>query len=154
MARAFEDSQGRGEAIASAADAALVDLLVDTPTALQLEAEAPQGGPSSTAAAAAQHEAQQLRDIAGTLLERRGDSLLPYAMVAPHVGALIRWLETLDQGNVAVHVQLPPVLTPLREILDMLLRGQPGGGGRMGSTCGRCRCPRKPSHWEHAGTPV
>ena len=30
-------------------------------------------------------------------------------------------------GNVAVHVQLPPVLTPLREILDMLLRGQPGG---------------------------
>ncbi|CAE7341641.1 unnamed protein product [Symbiodinium microadriaticum] len=47
-------------------------------------------------------------------------------MVAPHVAALIAWLETLDRGNVAVHVQLPPVLTPLREILDQILRGQPG----------------------------
>ena len=65
--------------------------------------------------------------MARTLLSRSGDSLLPYAMVAPHVSAIIRWLETLDQGNVAVHVQLPPVLTPLREILDLLLREQPGG---------------------------
>ena len=92
MARTFEDSQGRGEAIASAADAALVDLLVDTPTALELEAEAPQEGTNIPAAAAALHAAQQLRGIARTLLERRGNSLLPYPMVAPHVGALIRWL--------------------------------------------------------------
>ncbi|CAE7203675.1 unnamed protein product [Symbiodinium sp. KB8] len=31
------------------------------------------------------------------------------------------------KGNIAVHVQLPPVLTPFREILDLLLREQPGG---------------------------
>ena len=127
MAQTFEDSQGRGVAIANAADAALVDLLVDTPTALQLETQPMPGDPSNTPAAAAKLAAQQLRHLARGLLSRSGDSLLPYAMVAPHVGAIIRWLETLDQGDIAVHVQLPPVLTPLREILDLLLRGQPGG---------------------------
>ena len=59
-------------------------------------------------------------------MSRSGSVAVPYAMVAPHVAALIAWLETLDRGNVAVHVQLPPVLTPLREILDQILRGQPG----------------------------
>ena len=129
MAQAFEDSQGHGEGIANAADAALVDLLVDTPTALQLETQPMPGDPTAnnSPAAAATHAAQQLRSMARTLLSRSGDSLLPCAMVAPHVSAIIRWLETLDQGNVAVHVQLPPVLTLLREILDLLLREQPGG---------------------------
>ena len=30
-------------------------------------------------------------------------------------------------GNIAVHVQLPPVLTPLREILDGIFGEKPGG---------------------------
>ena len=51
---------------------------------------------------------------------------MPYAMVSSQVAALIEWVETLDRGSIAVHVQLPPVLTPLREILDQMLQGQPG----------------------------
>ena len=100
--------------------------MVDTPTAIQLEAgEAPPAPRGTTTAAAAIHAAQQLCSLAKALLGRRESTVVPYA-IAPHVAALIEWLETLDRGNVAVHVQLPPVLTPLREILDQMLRGQAG----------------------------
>ena len=123
---AEQHNGSQAEAIAQAADTALIDLLVDTPTALQLEGDTnthpPHGG---DAAAAATYAAQQLRSIGRALMSRSGSVAVPYAMVAPHVAALIAWLETLDRGNVAVHVQLPPVLTPLREILDQILRGQP-----------------------------
>ena len=123
---AEQHNGSQAEAIAQAADTALIDLLVDTPTALQLEGDTnthpPHGG---DAAAAATYAAQQLRNIGRALMSRSGSVAVPYAMVAPHVAALIAWLETLDRGNVAVHVQLPPVLTPLREILDQILRGQP-----------------------------
>ncbi|CAE7616582.1 unnamed protein product, partial [Symbiodinium necroappetens] len=53
--------------------------------------------------------------------------IIPYAMVAPHVEALICWFGTLEQGDVEVHIQLPPILTPLREILCDILEGRPGG---------------------------
>ncbi|CAE6957057.1 nipblb [Symbiodinium sp. CCMP2592] len=39
------------------------------------------------------------------------------------IADLLRWLETLDQSDVAVHIQLPPVLTPLREVLNSILHG-------------------------------
>ncbi|CAE7686569.1 unnamed protein product [Symbiodinium necroappetens] len=125
IAEQHEGSQA--EAIAQAADTALIDLLVDTPTALQLEAgeqhTVPQG---TTKAAAAISAAQQLSSLAKSLLSKRGSVVVPYAMVSSQVAALIEWLATLDRGSIAVHVQLPPVLTPLREILDQMLQGQPG----------------------------
>ena len=117
----------QAEAIAQAADTALIDLLVDTPTAMQLDAgeqhPTPQG---TTKAAAAISAAQQLSSLAKSLLGKKDSVVVPYAMVSSQVAALIEWLETLDQGSIAVHVQLPPVLTPLREILDQMLQGQPG----------------------------
>ena len=103
IAESHDDSQSR--AIASTAEAAIIELLVDPP----------------------QH---CLRHLARTLLSRGsrgGETCWPYAMVAPHVAALICWFSTLEQGNIAAHVQLPPVLTPLREILDGILAGTPGG---------------------------
>ena len=125
IAEQHEGSQA--EAIAQAADTALIDLLVDTPTAMQLDAgeqhPPPQG---TTKAAAAINAAQQLSSLAKTLLGRKDSVVVPYAMVSSQVAALIEWLETLDRGSIAVHVQLPPVLTPLREILDQMLQGQPG----------------------------
>ena len=116
----------QAEAIAQAADTALIDLLVDTPTAMQLEAgehPQPQG---ATKAAAAISAARQLSSLATSLLSRKDSVVVPYAMVSSQVAALIEWLDTLDRGSIAVHVQLPPVLTPLREILEQMLRGQPG----------------------------
>ena len=117
LAEAFDNSQG--EAIARTAEIALVDLLVDTPTAEALD----QMGDSPPPAAAAKHAAQQLCNIGRNQLALGGTRCIPYAMVAPHVAALLRWLETLQMGDVAVHIQLPPVLSPLREVLNVILDG-------------------------------
>ena len=143
MAQEYDDSQHRRTA--ATAEAAIVDLLIDTPTAQQLEAEGTphtlptthqqthlQPGGSSTSAlpsttAAALQASTQLRNIAGELLRRREPVVIPYAMVAPHVEALICWFRTLEQGDVGVHIQLPPILMPLREILCDILEGRPGG---------------------------
>ena len=53
-------------------------------------------------------------------------SCVQSAMLAPHVAALIRCVETLATGDVNIRIQLPPVLTPLRQILDRILQGTPG----------------------------
>ena len=142
MAQEYDDTQHRQ--IAATAEAAIVDLLVDTPTAQQLEAagtayttqtayqqtQPPPGGntpPLDSITAAAKQACTQLRSIAGELLRSREPVIVSYAMVAPHVEALICWFGTLEQGDVAVHIQLPPILTPLREILCDILEGRPGG---------------------------
>ncbi|CAE7709541.1 unnamed protein product, partial [Symbiodinium necroappetens] len=48
---------------------------------------------------------------------------LSYAHIAPHVGVVVTWLNTMAAGDVRIHAQLPPLLTPLREILSMILEG-------------------------------
>ena len=138
IAQTFDDSQTRE--IVAAAETALVDLLVDTPTAAQLEDSqsmrpgtadrniAPTAGDSnSEVTAAALQAAQQLGELARSLLAQGGEVRVSYAMVAPQVAALIDWFGTLEQANIAVHVQLPPILTPLREVLNEILSGNPGG---------------------------
>ena len=77
--------------------------------------------------AAALHATQQLGGLARSFLAQGGENQVSYAMVAPHVAALIEWFGTLEQANVAVHVQLPPILTPLREVLNEILSGNPCG---------------------------
>ena len=123
LAEAFDNSQG--EAIARTAEIALVDLLVDTPTAEALDQMGDGLPPPATAppAAAAKYAAQQLCNIGRSQLALGGNRCINYAMVAPHVAALLRWLETLQMGDVAVHIQLPPVLSPLREVLNVILEG-------------------------------
>ena len=105
IAETHDDSQSR--AIASTAEAAIIELLVDTPTAQLIEATQdglPAAGDrptttSQTPAAAALTAAQHLHHLARTLLTRGGDTCLPYAMVAPHVDALIRWFSTLEREH-------------------------------------------------------
>ena len=138
IAQTWDDSQGR--AIVAAADTALIDLLVDTPTAAQLDdSQSMQPGAMgqdtapatethhNTVTAAALQAAQQLGGLARRCLAQGGEVRISYAMVAPQVAALIDWFGTLEQANVAVHVQLPPILTPLREVLNEILSGNPGG---------------------------
>ena len=129
IAERYDDSQSR--AIVTAAETALIDLLVDTPTAIQLDASldnpSTEGDSAKAKTSAAKQAAKQLGELARQLLGHGGDILVPYAMVAPHVSALIEWFGTLEQANIAVHVQLPPVLTPLRGVLNDILAEKPGG---------------------------
>ena len=123
IAETFGNSQG--EAIARTAEIALVDLLVDTPTAEALDQT---GGsqpsqPPNSVTAAAQSAAQALSNIGRQQLAEGSASCVPYAMIAPHVALLLQWLDTLQTGDISVHIQLPPVLTPFREVLNHILNG-------------------------------
>eukprot|EP00439_Symbiodinium_sp_Y106_P055166 s2748_g7.t1 len=48
---------------------------------------------------------------------------ISYGMLEPHVAALMDWMSMLPAEDVAVRIQLPPVVTPLRGILERILLG-------------------------------
>ncbi|CAE7226564.1 unnamed protein product [Symbiodinium sp. CCMP2592] len=109
------------EAIMRNADMALMHLLVDTPTAEELAATQdynnPQAGGQAAriATAALQNIARQQMSLGG--------SCISYGQLEPHVAALMQWLSSLHAGNIAVRVQLPPILEPLRRVLNKILDG-------------------------------
>ncbi|CAE7517228.1 unnamed protein product [Symbiodinium microadriaticum] len=114
--------------IQAQAEHALLNLLVDTQTAEELSADSPdlggqppQQGMAVTAAAAVQG-LRSLRSLA-TTSSANPNVALSYAHVAPHVAVIVTWLNTMASGDVRIHAQLPPLLTPLREILNMILEG-------------------------------
>ena len=113
-------------AIARTAETALIDLLVDTPTVEQLESfpDGP-GDATQPPEVAALSAAQNLRNMARAQMTSSSSSCVPYAMVAPYVAALIRWLQSLAMWDVGVHLQLPPVLKPPRDFLAHVIAGNP-----------------------------
>ena len=44
-------------------------------------------------------------------------------MLEPHVSAIMDWLRVLPSDDIAVRIQVPPVITPLRGILEHVLYG-------------------------------
>ena len=40
------------------------------------------------------------------------------------MAALMAWMQTLPQGDVAIRIQLPPVLEPFRQVLNKVLDGR------------------------------
>ncbi|OLQ05375.1 Very-long-chain 3-oxoacyl-CoA reductase 1 [Symbiodinium microadriaticum] len=55
---------------------------------------------------------------------------MSYANIAPFVAQTVRWLEVVHSGNIPLHLRLPAVLTPLREILMPSSMAKQIGGGR------------------------
>ena len=133
--------------IVSNAEQALVHLLVDTPTAAALDT--PDGGSvaghsrndhpntltaqpgsssrgtrptATTIRQQAEAAAAALANIARQQLASDG-GCLSYGMLEPHVAALMDWMSMLPAEDVAVRIQLPPVVTPLRGILERILLG-------------------------------
>ena len=43
------------------------------------------------------------------------------------VAAVVRWLESLLPGDITLHMQLPSILSPLREVLNAILDGSARG---------------------------
>ena len=152
------------------AEQALVHLLVDTPTAEALdtpgdEQTVSRGGSDPTNAAPiqpssssrgtlhtttttrqrAQAAAAALASIARQQMANDGECI-SYGMLEPHVAALMDWMATLPTADSAVRIQLPPVVTPLRGILERVLRGTTGADdwaalvvhGEPTSTPSRC----------------
>ena len=133
--------------IVSNAEQALVHLLVDTPTAAALDT--PDGGSvaghsrndhpntltaqpgsssrgtrptATTIRQQAEAAAAALANIARQQLASDG-GCISYGMLEPHVAALMDWMSMLPTEDVAVRIQLPPVVTPLRGILERILLG-------------------------------
>ena len=131
------------------AEQALVNLLVDTPTAEALDTQgdnhvtshdsrsitnqAPtqlnpdrRGTPltTTTTRQRAEAAAAALASIARQQMAYTGECI-SYGLLEPHIAALMDWMATLPADDIAVRVQLPPVLTPLRGILERVLRGRP-----------------------------
>ena len=48
---------------------------------------------------------------------------ISYGMLEPHVSAIMDWLRVLPSDDIAVRIQVPPVITPLRGILEHVLYG-------------------------------
>ena len=132
--------------ITTAAETALIDLLVDTHSAEAVDAwddgfppsprpqtdnNEPQGdcqpaakrarGSNSIHPAAAA-AARQLTSLGHGQLSAYNRPL-SYNSVEPHVAAIIRWLGTLS-NDIGTHLQLPPVLASLRGILNAILEQQ------------------------------
>ena len=133
--------------IVSNAEQALVHLLVDTPTAAALdtpdgESMAGHGRndhpntltaqPGSTSRGTrptattirqqAEAAAAALANIARQQMANDGECI-SYGMLEPHVAALMDWMSMLPAEDVAVRIQLPPVVTPLQGILERILLG-------------------------------
>ena len=133
--------------IVSNAEQALVHLLVDTPTAAALDT--PDGGSvaghsrndhpntltaqpgsssrgtrptATTIRQQAEAAAAALANIARQQLASDG-GCISYGMLEPHVAALMDWMSMLPTEDVAVRIQLPPVVTPLWGILERILLG-------------------------------
>ncbi|CAE7762655.1 unnamed protein product [Symbiodinium sp. CCMP2592] len=135
------------EAIMRNADMALMHLLVDTPTAEELAATQDYNGPQAGGQAPQQQtlqpqpavssycyttailqnplEAARIATAALQNIARQqmslGGTCISYGQLEPHVAALMQWLSSLHAGNIAVRVQLPPILEPLRRVLNKIL---------------------------------
>ena len=128
------------------ADQALVNLLVDTPTAEELDTpgdnpvtshasrsitnQAPtqlnpdrRGTPltTTTTRQRAEAAAAALANIARQQMANTGECI-SYGLLEPHVAALMDWIAMLPADDIAARVQLPPVLTPLRGVLERVLQ--------------------------------
>ncbi|CAE7223678.1 unnamed protein product [Symbiodinium sp. CCMP2592] len=130
------------------ANQALVHLLVDTPTAEALESsDLPLGGTGGeqrppTNAPASSHSRgsadvatlcrQQAYTAAAALIIIARQQLadegrcVTYGMLEPHIAALMSWMQTLPMDDISMNIQLPPILTPLRGILEHVLDGTAG----------------------------
>ena len=70
--------------------------------------------------------AQALRDVGRAQLTTDAQCIT-YATVAPMVADIVRWLEILLPGDITLHLQLPSILSPLREVLNAILDGSARG---------------------------
>ena len=144
LADNYDDSQGA--TIVDRATSALADLLVDSQTGAELDAMDDMLQPSTVSAVAAgggqssSHPgadiaairtealkaAQALRNIGRAQLTTN-TQCITYATVAPMVADVVRWLESLLPGDITLHLQLPSILSPLREVLNAILDGSARG---------------------------
>ena len=148
LATAFQNQPADTTGIVYNAEQALIHLLVDTPTAQALEPGGTSqhaydhhdhgGQGSSTAASSggtavrniaadcrnnAHAAALALANIARQQLAEDG-RCLSYGVLEPHGSAVMDWMRSLPPDDIAVRVQVPPLITPLRGILEHVLHGR------------------------------
>ena len=118
-----------------------------TPTAPSSSSDAPQHA-SQTTQQRANTAATALASIARQQMANDGQCT-SYGALEPHIAAIMDWMQSLPADDISVRDQVPPIITPLRGILEHVLGGTASADAWAnlvavaGKTCATFRCGRR-----------